>query len=210
MPDALFTLTDLAETVAKSFKASEDQQRLFHRQAKNLLNQRLIEATTTKGGRRDSLLDLREAAKARIQLAVIDAGLDATTLRAIDSFWDRAAEASLGLPIINGCYPPRALDACLRDAADRKAPAWDFVIIILRGLETGERTIMAAFERADQPERPEEDPMSGRGPHADGVEVAEGNIGDDGNLRWRTREALQTIATIRLPATALVRPLLEA
>lgn len=211
--DSLYTLTDLAETIASDLsrdpeRRADDQKRI-HRQLRNVLTQKLLKPTDTRGGRRDALFDNREAAKARIQIAVIDAGLDAVTLSAIADYWDRAVDARLGLPAINGNFPPFALDAVLHDAANPDAPGWNFVIKVRRDMETGDRKVIAAFIRADQPEPPEHDPMSGKGPLADNVEVHEGRFADDGEVVWSRKGPHLTVATIIIPATALIRPILS-
>lgn len=204
--DTLYTLTDLAEIIASDLSRDperrvEDKKRI-HRQLRNVLTQRLLSPTDTRGGRKDALFNHREAAKARIQIAIIDAGLDAVTLDAVSAFWDRAVDARLGLSAIDGNFPPYALDAVLRDAAISNAPEWNFVIKVRRDRETGERKVIAAFVRDDQPEPPEHDPMSDKGPHADHTEVFEGE-----GLKTRLGPRL-TVATITIPATALIRPLL--
>ena len=206
--DNMYTLTDLAETFTQTIGGDEEQQKRIHRQLRNVLTQRLLSPTGTRGGRRDAIFNTREAAKARIQIAIIDAGLDAVTLQAVANYWDRAVDPLLGFPPINGNFPPFALDAVLHDAAITDAPEWSFLIKVRRNVETGERVVVAAFVRADQPEAPEHEPMSGKGPHADNVEVQEGRISDDGQVTWTRRAPQLTIATIIIPATMLIRPLL--
>ncbi|MGR9137151.1 hypothetical protein GUK36_15500 [Rhizobium leguminosarum] len=207
--DSLYTLTDLAESFTQSIGGDAEQQKRIHRQLRNVLTQRLLTPTDTRGGRRDALFNNREAAKARIQIAIIDAGLDAVTLQAVSDYWDRAVDPRLGLPPINGNFPPYALDAVLSDAVRADVPEWAFVIKVRRDIETGERKVIAAFVRADQPEPPEHEPISGKGPHADNVEVHEGRFGDNGDVVWARIAPRLTIATITIPATALIRPLLS-
>jgi len=185
-----FTLTRLAEATNSSIGGDEEQKKRIHRQLRNVLTQNLISPSDTVGGRRDAVFDLREAAKARIQVAIIDAGLDAVTLKSIADFWDRAVDARLRLPALNGNFPPFGLDAMLYDTSRPGSPDWSFVIKIRREVRTGERIVYAAFVRADQPDFPETEPMSCKGPFADNSEIL-------------------TIATITIPVTVLVRPLIE-
>lgn len=209
MAESLFTLTDLAETVAGSIGDREKTARI-HRQIRNLLKQGAIAPFELRGGRGDAILDLREATKARIQLALIDAGLDATTLRNAARFWDRAVEARLGLRGIAGYFPPRGLDAVLHDAIRPDSPTWSFELIVRYDVEASERVFAGGFVREDQPEPTEDDPRSLRGFYADGVETFEGVDDGKGEVKWHRKGRFLTIAKIEIPATNLVRSMMAA
>ncbi|RWQ89271.1 MAG: hypothetical protein EOS85_01455 [Mesorhizobium sp.] len=206
----LYGLTAIAETVAESIGVSDEKKSLIHRQLKHLLATKAILPTDRIGGRGDTVFDEREASKARIQLAVMDAGLDAKTLTGIEKVWDRGIEFGLeGLPLsINETFPPRALDAVLYDARREDAPEWFLVIVVRRNVETGERLIVGVFRRADQNAFADDDPASGKGPFADNVEVSEGHVASNGEVTWESRGRHLTIAEFRFPVTKLIKPLL--
>ncbi|GEC30660.1 hypothetical protein [Sinorhizobium fredii] len=193
----LYSLSELAEMFTKSIGGDDERQELMVRQIRNLATQQLIKATEIRGGRRTVYLGMREAAKARIQIAMINLGLDALAIRDVSQLWEqgeRAVDPRLGHPVIGGSYPPRGLDAVLYDLSNG-GPDWSFIVHIRFIVETGERFVVGGFVRADQPELPEEHPLSLKGMNADGVRTSEGTVRTEGSLL--------------IPATQLIRTLFE-
>lgn len=207
----LFAISDIAETTARLFGVDHERTKIMNRQVRNLVTQQLVGVTERRGGRGDAYMNDREAAKAVLQLALIDTGFDATMLREVVKLFDLAVDSRLrGLPIaIDGYSPPRALDVVLRDVACTTSPAWELVVYVRRDTETGERFVVGGFARADQEPWPVDDPRSMRGDAADGVASHEGTYGDDGKVRWTRRGPLLTIAEIRIPATELLFPIVR-
>lgn len=190
-----YSLSDLADAFTKSIGGNEVRQDLMLRQVRNLATQRLIEAAEIRGGRRTVYLDMREAAKARIQVAMINLGLDASAIRDASQLWEmgeRAVDPRLQLPVINGNYPPRGLDAVLHDLSSG-GPDWSFIVRVRYIVETGERFVVGGFVRADQPELPEEHPLSLKGMNADGVRTSEGTFRTEGTLLIPASQLIRTL-----------------
>ncbi|HAU75033.1 MAG TPA: hypothetical protein DCW88_05720 [Agrobacterium sp.] len=186
------SLSQLAELFTGSIGGGEERRELMTRQLRNLAAQQLITATETRGGRRTVYLDKREAAKARIQMAMVNLGLDASAIREASQLWDRAIDARLGLPPIDSYLPPRGLDAVLYDLS-HDGPDWHFVVRLRYIVETGERFVVGGFKRTDQPKPTEDDPLSTEGMNADGVRTSEGTLRTEGTLLIPASELLRTI-----------------
>jgi hypothetical protein len=186
------SLSQLAELFTKSIGGDDERRELMTRQLRNLATQQLIAATEIRGGRRTVYLGVRETSKARIQIAMVNLGLDASAIREASQLWDRAVDPRLGLPSIDGYFPPRGLDAVLYDMS-HGGPDWMFVVRLRYIMETGERFVVGGFTRVDQPDHDEEHPLSTKGMNADGVRTSEGTLRTEGTLQIPASELLRNI-----------------
>lgn len=176
-----YSLSELAAIFTDGIGGDDVRRDLMTRQLRNLATQQLISATEVRGGRRTIYLAMQEAAKARLYIAMVNFGLDSTAIRAASELWNRAADPRLELGIIDGSYPPRIVDAILRDLSIG-GPDWNFVLRLRFYVETGKRVIDGGFMRADQQKPLVDEPLSNEGYDGDGVRTSDGTIQTEGTL----------------------------
>ncbi|MGJ8609504.1 MAG: hypothetical protein ACSHWY_00325 [Octadecabacter sp.] len=154
----IYTASDIADAIAKARSLSEDAKKKTLREIRHHQKRERITPTAEPLDARGTAgFSKRNVAKAAILTGLSRLGVSDKALDGVAIAMEMASDPRLELPVIDGTWPPRGLDAVL--AADDMQD-WKLFLMMKEDTDAVQ-FVLGGFVRADQQPYLESDPRSG-------------------------------------------------